>query len=74
MRNLKKHTEKIKAIMYWTHLTESKKMELIEHILSDVYNLGHCDGYAEGLLSDGYNLGPCDGYVKGLLSDGEMLK
>lgn len=78
MQNLKKHTEKIKDIMSWTHLTEDKKMELIERVLSDAYNLGHCDGYAEGLqeqdaFSDGYNLGHCDGYVEGL-QDGEMLK
>jgi len=56
--------------MSWTHLTEDKKMELIECVLGDVYNLGHADGYAEGLqeqddFSDAYNLGHCDGYVEG---------
>lgn len=53
MQKLKKHTEKIKDIMSWTHLTEDKKMELIERVLSDVYILGHTDGYAEG-FADGW--------------------
>ena len=61
MLKLKKHTERIKDIMSWTHLTEDKKMELIERVLSDAYNLGHCDGYAEG-LSQGYHDGFSDAW------------
>lgn len=53
MQKLNKHIEKIKDIMSWTHLTEDKKMELIERVLRDVYILGHADGYAEG-FADGW--------------------
>ena len=61
MLKLKKHTERIKNIMSWTHLTEDKKMELIECVLCEAYNLGHADGYAEG-LAQGYHDGFADGW------------
>lgn len=47
MKNLNRKIQRIKDIMKMTNLLESERERKIEAVLSDVYDLGHADGYAE---------------------------
>lgn len=61
MKILKDKAEKIMKICSWTHISEHEKMKKIESVLSETYDLGHCDGYAMG-LRQGYTEGFEDGW------------
>ena len=61
MKNLKKNVEKIMIIASWKHLSKQEREKKIEEVLSNAYDLGHCDGYAEG-IRDGYKAGFQDGW------------
>jgi hypothetical protein len=49
MKVLDKKVEKIMQIMSWTHTLDDIKRDKIKDILSDIYELGHADGYADGV-------------------------
>ena len=61
MKKLDKRVDKIMMIASWTHLSEGERKKRIEDVLSEVYDLGHCDGYAEG-MEEGYHQGFEDGW------------
>ena len=48
MKVLDKKVDKLMQIMSWTHVDDVVKRDKINEILSDVYDLGHADGYADG--------------------------
>lgn len=52
MKNLNRNIQRIKDIMKMTNLLESEREKKIESVLSDVYDLGHADGYAERFFDE----------------------
>ena len=52
MKNLNRNIQRIKDIMKMTNLLESEREKKIESVLSDVYDLGHADGYAERFIEE----------------------
>lgn len=52
MKNLNRNVQRIKDIMKMTNLLESEREKKIESVLSDVYDLGHADGYAERFFDE----------------------
>ncbi len=53
MKNLNKYIKQIEDLMtYASALSASDKQNRINRILSDVYDLGHCDGYAERFIEE----------------------
>lgn len=64
MKVLANKVNKIMQIASWGHLSEEERKAKIEQVLSEAYDLGHADGYAEGHCN-GYNLGKDVGYREG---------
>ena len=52
MKNLNRNIQRIKDIMKMTNLLESEREKKIESVLSDVYDLGHSDGYAQRFFDE----------------------
>lgn len=52
MKNLNRNIQRIKDIMKMVNLLESEREKKIESVLSDVYDLGHADGYAERFMEE----------------------
>lgn len=51
MKILNNKAKKIMEVMSWTHLSNDEKLNKINRILSDAYDLGYSDGYAEGIMT-----------------------
>ena len=49
MKIFPKKVDKVMQIASWSHLSEDEKRAKIEQVLSDTYDLGFTDGYAEGV-------------------------
>lgn len=53
MKNLNKYIKQIEDLMtYASVLSSTDKQNKINRILSDVYDLGHCDGYGERFIEE----------------------
>ena len=53
MKNLNKYIKQIEDLMtYASVLSSTDKHNKINRILSDVYDLGHCDGYGERFIEE----------------------
>jgi hypothetical protein len=53
MKNLNKYIKQIEDLMsYASVLSSTDKQNRISRILSDVYDLGHCDGYGERFIEE----------------------
>ena len=53
MKNLNKYISQIEDLMkHASVLSTTDKQNRINRILSDVYDLGHCDGYAERFIEE----------------------
>lgn len=49
MKVLNKKIDKLMQIASWTHILDDAKRTEFEKVLSDVYESGFADGYAEGV-------------------------
>ena len=49
MKYFPKKLEKIMQIATWAHLSDDDRKARIEQVLSEIYDLGFADGYAEGV-------------------------